>query len=98
MSPLTADPTVWMAVGGIATAIVSGFTAIAVAMINSKKERGATADAAVVQTLRERIVLRDEQIASRDHTIEQLEEQLQLYKDGRLPDDNRREHRQVRDV
>lgn len=92
MYVLAADPTVQIALAGIFTTIITVIGGVVVTVINNKKERGNSAENAMEATLRERIVLRDEQIEDlrvdieeRDHTIEKLNEQLQLYKDGRQP-------------
>lgn len=92
MQIMATDPTgtqvIW---AGVIAAILSTISAIVVAIVNNRRERGVAAESAMESTLRERIVLRDEQIADRDHTIaelehqvEKLEEELQLYKDGRV--------------
>lgn len=92
MYVLAADPTVQIAFFGIVTTIITVIGGVVVAVVNNKRERGNSAESAMEATLRERIVLRDEQIedlrndiAERDHTIEKLNEELRLFKDGRLP-------------
>lgn len=86
------DPTVQVAFVGILTTIITTTGVVVVALVNNKKERGSAAEGAIVATLRERITLREEQIldlradvAERDHTITQLREEIQLYKENRLP-------------
>lgn len=69
---------------GICTAVVAAASTVIVAVINNKRERTTSAETAMEETLRERILLRDEQIAARDHKIEQLEETLRLCREGRL--------------
>lgn len=56
------DPTVQVALIGIFTTVVTTAGVVLVAVVNSKKERGNTAESAMEMTLRERIILRDEQI------------------------------------
>lgn len=57
------DPTVQVALIGIFTTVVTTIGVIGVAVLNSRKERGSAAESAMERTLRERITLRDEQIA-----------------------------------
>lgn len=80
------DATVLAAFLGIGTAVVAASSAIVVAFINNQRERTSSAETAMEETLRERILLRDEQIAQRDHRIEQLEEELRLFREGRIND------------
>jgi hypothetical protein len=56
------DTTVQVAVVGIFTTLITTIGVIVVAIINNRKERGGAANEAVEETLRERIILRDEQI------------------------------------
>lgn len=56
------DPTVQVAAVGIFTTLITTVGVIIVAIINNRKERGGAANEAVEETLRERILLRDEQI------------------------------------
>lgn len=85
------DATVQVALVGIFTTMVTTAGVVIVAMINNRKERGGAAESAMERTLRERIVLRDEQIADlrsdleeRDRMIAQQAEELTLYREGRL--------------
>ena len=83
--------TVQVAFVGIFTTLLTTTGVIVVAIINNRKERGQAAESAMERTLRERIILRDEQIADlkadlaeRDRVIEQQAEELRLLKEGRL--------------
>lgn len=85
------DATLQVGLVGIFTSIVTTAGIVIVAMINNRKERGQAAESAMERTLRERIVLRDEQIAdlradieARDRTISQLKEEIALSGEGRL--------------
>lgn len=85
------DPRVQVAIIGIFTTVVTTAGVVLVALLNSRKERGSSAESAMERTLRERILLRDEQItdlkgelAEREREIAQLREEIQLRKDGRL--------------
>jgi hypothetical protein len=73
------DPTVQVAAIGILTTLVTTAGIVVVAIINNRKERGSSAESAMERTLRERILLRDEQIqelrqdiADRDKRIAEL--------------------------
>lgn len=57
------EPMVQVAIIGIVTTLITTAGIVVAAIVNSLKERGDTADSAIEMTLRERIVLRDEQIA-----------------------------------
>lgn len=77
------DATVQVAVIGIITTLVTTAGVVVVAIINNRKERGTAAESAMERTLRERILLRDEQIADlktdlveRDVEIVRLKELL----------------------
>jgi hypothetical protein len=79
------DPTVQVAFIGIVTTFLTTAGVVVVAMMNNKKERSGSAEAGIVITLRERILLRDEQIADlradvaeRDLIISQQLEAMRL--------------------
>lgn len=75
------DPTVQVALSGIFATLITTAGVVAVAIINNRRERGATAESAMERTLRERIVLRDEQIAElREENTELREENSRLRK------------------
>lgn len=85
------DVTVQVAFVGILTTMVTTAGVVLVAIINNRKERGQAAESAMERTLRERIILRDEQIADlkvdlaeRDRIIAQQAEELELRREGRL--------------
>lgn len=85
------DAAVQVAIIGIVTTLVTTLGVVFVAILNNKKERGTAAESAMERTLRERILLRDEQIADlkadideKDLRILSLLEKLDLKKDGRL--------------
>lgn len=94
---VSAEPSVQVAYVGIITTFIASFTAVIVAIVNNRKERRNSAESVMEASLRERILLRDEQIMIRDQKIEELEKSLQtkdheyeklqelveLYKDGR---------------
>lgn len=83
------DATVQVALIGIITTLVTTAGVVGVAIVNNRKERGTAAESAMERTLRERIILRDEQIADlkadvedRDRTIMKLQEELDRVKGG----------------
>lgn len=57
------DPTVQVALVGVVTTALTTAGIVGVAIVNNRRERSGSAESAVEKTLRERIVLRDEQIA-----------------------------------
>ncbi len=57
------DAGVAVALASVATTFLGVLGAIVVAIVNSRKERGDVAEGTMQGTLRERILLRDEQIA-----------------------------------
>jgi len=57
------DPTVQIAAIGIITTLITTAGIIVVAVLNNRKERSGAAQEGIEGTLRERILLRDEQIA-----------------------------------
>lgn len=59
---MPSDPTVQVAVVGILTTFITTAGVIIVAVLNNKKERTDAAQEGIEETLRERILLRDEQI------------------------------------
>lgn len=82
------EAVVWVAIAGIATTIVSTLGAVVVAMVNSKRERGNSAEAAADEAKREadeanaramqqRLILRDERLAHRDEQIRGLRDDLE---------------------
>lgn len=70
------DSSVQVALIGMGGIFLTGISVIVVAVLNSKKERGDTADSAVEKTLRERLALRDEQIADHVEDKAELKERL----------------------
>lgn len=84
MYVMTLEPSVQAAIVTGVVGTIAAVCGIVVAFVNNRKERGDAAENAMVTTLRERIILRDEQLAIKDHIIEELREELELYKDGRL--------------
>ncbi len=57
------DPTTQVALVGIITTFITTMGVVFVAITNNRRERGGAADEGVESTLRERLALRDEQIA-----------------------------------
>lgn len=91
MHVLALDPNALSVVAALGVAVVGAASAIVVAVVNNKKERGGAAENAVEEALKQRIILRDEQLAVKDSTIERLEEErdaleqeLKVLKDGRM--------------
>lgn len=72
-----ADAAVQVAIIGIVTTIITTLGVIVVAIFNNKKERGNAAESAMERTLRERIVLRDEQIADLHADVAEKEMYIQ---------------------
>lgn len=66
------DPSLLVAVVSVATAIVTTSGGVAVAILTNRREAENAADDSRELTLKERITLRDEQIAARDQTIADL--------------------------
>lgn len=88
---MPSDPTVQVAAVGIFTTLITTIGVIVVAIINNKKERGGAANEAVEETLRERIILRDEQIqdlkdevAHKETIIQRLKTEIRELK-GKQP-------------
>lgn len=89
------DTTVQVALVGIITTLVTTAGVVAVAIVNNKRERGSAAESAMERTLRERILLRDEQIEDlksdivdreklvekRDRIIVKLKQEIALLKE-----------------
>lgn len=57
------EPTVQVAIVGIATTFITTLGVILAAFVNNKRERTGSAAGGVEQTLRERITLKDEQLS-----------------------------------
>lgn len=70
------NATVQVALIGIITTIVTTAGVIIVAIVNNRKERGTAAESAMERTLRERIILRDEQIADLKADVEERDKQI----------------------
>jgi len=68
---------VQVAVVGVAATVVTTMGAVAVALINNRREYGGAAAAGVDTTLEERVTLRDEAIKARDALIRDLREDLE---------------------
>lgn len=80
------DPAIIVALVSVGTAIVTTAGGVLVAALTNRREAENAADDAMEQTLRERIALRDEQIAAlerkvqnRDDKIARLELELERY-------------------
>lgn len=73
---MPSDPAVQVALVGIFTTFITTAGVILVAVINNRKERTGAADEGVEATLRERLALRDEQIADLRADIVELRAQL----------------------
>lgn len=73
---MPSDPTVQVAAVGIFTTFITTVGVILVAVINNRKERTSAADTGVESTLRERLALRDEQIADLRADIVELNSRL----------------------
>lgn len=74
------DPTVQVAAIGIFTTLITTAGVIVVAIINNRRERGGAAQEGIEETLRERIVLRDEQIADLKSEVAHKEAIIQRQK------------------
>lgn len=70
------DPSVQVALIGIITTAIATSGVTFVAILNNRKERGQSAESAVERTLRERITLRDEQIAELREDLKQREQDV----------------------
>lgn len=57
------DPSVQVAIVGVLTTIITTSGVVLAAIVNNKRERTGSAGAGIEATLRERILLRDEQLA-----------------------------------
>jgi predicted RNase H-like nuclease (RuvC/YqgF family) len=73
---LPSDPAVQVALVGIFSTLITTIGVIFVAVLNNNKEREGAADQGVEATLRERIALRDEQLAELREDISELRTQL----------------------
>lgn len=63
------DPSILVAIVSVATAFVTTLGGVLVAIITNRREAENAADDAMAMTLRERLVLRDEQIAGLEHKV-----------------------------
>lgn len=72
------DPTVQVAAIGIFTTLITTAGVGIAAMFNNRRERSGAAESAMEQTLRERIMLRDEQITDLRHDLEKERELRRL--------------------
>jgi adenylosuccinate lyase len=81
------DSNVQVALIGMGGIFITAVSVILVAMVNSRKERDDTADSAVEKTLRERLTLRDEQIA--DHVADKDDMRARIDEQRALIDEQR---------
>lgn len=70
------DPTVQVAIVGVLATLITTLGVVFVAVINNRKERGGAADEGVEAALRERLTLRDEQLADLRADVHELEAKL----------------------
>lgn len=70
------DPTVQVAIVGVLATLITTLGVVFVAVINNRKERGGAADEGVEAALRERLTLRDEQLADLRADVAELEAKL----------------------
>lgn len=70
------DAATQAAVWGFLGTILTVTGVVVAAILTNRTEKGKAAKSAMENTLRERIVLRDEQIAHKDKRIKRLEEQI----------------------
>lgn len=69
---MTNDPTVQVALVGILTTAITTGGVVLAAVVNNRRERSGSAEEGIEATLRERITLRDEQIADLREDASQL--------------------------
>lgn len=74
------DPIVQVALIGVITTLITTAGAAFAVVWNNRRERGGAADAGVEATLRERITLKDEQLAAKEEEIEDLAADRDRYK------------------
>lgn len=72
------DATLQVALIGIFTTVITTAGVVVTAIINNKRERGSAAESAMERTLRERILLRDEQIAELKADVEERDKTITL--------------------
>lgn len=77
---MPSDPTVQVAAVGIFTTLITTIGVIIVAVLNNKKERTDAATEGIEETLRERILLRDEQILDLRDEVAHKEQIIQRLK------------------
>lgn len=77
---MPSDPTVQVAAVGIFTTFITTIGVIVVAVLNNKKERTDAAQEGIEETLRERILLRDEQILDLKDEVAHKEQIIQRLK------------------
>ena len=70
------DPAIIVALVSIATAVVTTAGGVLVAMLTNRREAENAADDAMEQTLRERIALRDEQIAALERKVQNRDDKI----------------------
>lgn len=66
------DPAVWVAFLGLLGVVATAITGIVVAKITNRSEKEQSSETAMERTLRERIILRDEQLKDKDLDILEL--------------------------
>lgn len=79
------DPTVQVAIIGVFATFITTMGVIIVAVINNRKERTGAAEEGIESSLRERIVLRDEQIAELRADLAEAREEIEKLKKGQRP-------------
>lgn len=77
---MPSDPTVQVAAIGIITTFITTLGVIVVAVLNNRKERTDAAETGIEETLRERIILRDEQIMDLKDEVAHKEQIIQRLK------------------
>lgn len=66
------DPAVQVAIVGILTTLITTMGVVIAAVVNNRRERAGSASEGIEATLRERILLRDEQIADLREDVKTL--------------------------
>lgn len=70
------DPTVQVAVVGIVTTLITTAGVVLAAIVNNRRERAGSANSGVEAALRERIVLKDEQLQDLRNDVRLLQARL----------------------
>lgn len=76
------DPNIQTGLFGALTAVITSFGLVVVAIFNNRRERAGAITEGIAGTLRERIVLRDEQIADLREELRQKDAEITMLREA----------------